>query len=103
MQENKEEEKQNVSHVKVCRTNGKQVLIRRNGIGKIIKYGSYKHEEYNLPPFFNILRYKEKLLQKRTQAHIKGAEIVLQSLAFAGITLKIKNYKSISGFCPSNQ
>lgn len=100
MQENKEE-KQNVSHVKVCRTNGKQVLIRRNGIGKIIKYDSYKHEEYNLPPFFNILRYKEKLLQKRTQAHIKGAEIVLQSLSFAGITLKIKNYKSINSFKPA--
>ena len=101
MQENKEE-KQNVSHVKVCRTNGKQVLIRRNGIGKIIKYGSYKHEEYNLPPFFNILRYKEKLLQKRTQAHIKGAEIVLQALSYLGITTKIKNYKKIQGFKPMN-
>lgn len=100
MQESKEE-KQKLSHVKVCRTNGKQVLIKRNGKGKLIKYNSYKHEEYNLPPFFNILRYKEKLLQKQTPDNITGAKIVLQALNFAGITLKSKNYNSISGFKPT--
>jgi len=89
MQESKEEK--NTSHIKVCRTNGKQVLIKKNKQGDLIRFTeNYKHEDYIPSEGFN------NLCKNRAKIN----SVILQSLHFIGITEKLQNYKSISGFKP---
>lgn len=81
----------------VASSNGFITVTRNRTNTELNKYIEEEKEVYTAPKYFNSLHYKKQLA---CPSRKKIASVILQSLQFVGINLKITNYKSISSFRP---